>query len=578
MTWDLSVFYTGFDDPALRADIEAIKAAVSGAEAMLAVEESAKDKLEKFIDLEETVTKLLGSAFAYAQLTLEADNANEEALRVVDELSQLMVDVKLMNSRLTRYVGNVENLEDVIASSEKLTANAFILREDAKAAAHMLPAEMEKWLLKMSLNGGDAFSKLRDRLMGGHMVDYRGESLPLPAVRGLAYDADASVRKDAYEAELASYAKVETSMAYCLGAIKGEAHTMCELKDYPDPLTQTLDESRMDHETLDAMWTAIREALPDFRRYLRKKAELLGHKNGLPFYDLFAPMGESSRTYTAEEARELLVSTFTRISPDMGAFIDQAFENRWIDMYPRQGKSGGAFCWGSHDKKISRILTNFTGSFSDVCTLAHELGHAWHNRCMEQKPMLLADPPMPLAETASIFNETLLMNEVRKHADAATAFTLLESSLQDATQTIVDIYSRFLFESAVFEARKTHMPTAAELNQMMLDAQMQSYGEGLDPDVRHPGMWLCKGHYYSTGLHFYNFPYAFGHLFGLGVFAKYLEEGAAFLPRYNALLASCGADTIPNVAASVGIDVRDPDYWRSALSVIRKDIEAFVNA
>lgn len=576
MTWDLSIFYTGFDDPALRADIGAIRAAVAGVEALLAAQGDAAAKLEKLVGLTEEVNRLLGRAFAYAQLTLEADNTNAEALRVADELSQLMVDVQLMNSRTVRYVGSVENLEEVIASSEKLTANAFILREDAQAAAHMLPADMEKWLLKMSLNGGDAFSKLRDRLMGSHMVEYKGESLPLPAVRGMAYDADGTVRKVAYEAELASYAKVETAMAYCLGSIKGEAATLCELKGYADPLTQTLETSRMDHATLDAMWTAIREALPDFRRYLRKKAELLGHKNGLPFYDLFAPMGKSSRTYTAQEARALLVDTFTRISPDMGAFIDQAFENRWIDMYPRAGKSGGAFCWGSHEKKVSRILTNFTGSFSDVSTLAHELGHAWHNRCMEQKPLLLADPPMPLAETASIFNETLLMHEVRKHADADTAFTLLEGSLQDATQTIVDIYSRFLFESAVFEARKTHMPTAAELNRMMLDAQQEAYGDGLDPDVRHPGMWLCKSHYYSTGLHFYNFPYAFGHLFGLGVFSKYLEEGAAFLPRYNALLASCGADTIPNVAASVGIDVRDADYWRSALKVIRGDIEAFV--
>ncbi len=576
MTWDLSIFYTGFDDPALRADIGAIRAAVAGAEALLAAQGDAAAKLEKLVGLTEEVNRLLGRAFAYAQLTLEADNTNAEALRVADELSQLMVDVQLMNSRTVRYVGRVENLEEVIASSEKLTANAFILREDAQAAAHMLPADMEKWLLKMSLNGGDAFSKLRDRLMGSHMVEYKGESLPLPAVRGMAYDADGAVRKAAYEAELVSYAKVETAMAYCLGSIKGEAATLCELKGYADPLMQTLETSRMDHATLDAMWTAIREALPDFRRYLRKKAELLGHKNGLPFYDLFAPMGKSSRTYTAQEARALLVETFTRISPDMGAFIDQAFENRWIDMYPRAGKSGGAFCWGSHEKKVSRILTNFTGSFSDVSTLAHELGHAWHNRCMEQKPLLLADPPMPLAETASIFNETLLMHEVRKHADADTAFTLLEGSLQDATQTIVDIYSRFLFESAVFEARKTHMPTAAELNRMMLDAQQEAYGDGLDPDVRHPGMWLCKSHYYSTGLHFYNFPYAFGHLFGLGVFSKYLEEGAAFLPRYNALLASCGADTIPNVAASVGIDVRDADYWRSALKVIRGDIEAFV--
>jgi len=188
----------------------------------------------------------------------------------------------------------------------------------------------------------------------------------------------------------------------------------------------------------------------------------------------------------------------------------------------------------------------------------------------------MTEYPMPLAETASIFNETLLTHVVRKNADEATKFTILESILQDATQTIVDIYSRFLFESAVFEARKTHIPTADELNQMMLDAQAQSYGEGLDPDVRHCGMWVCKSHYYSTGRHFYNFPYAFGHLFALGVFSKYQEEGAAFLPKYDELLASCGSDTIPNVAASVGIDVRSADYWRSALSVIRSEVDEFM--
>ena len=578
MNWDLSVFYKDFNDPQLRADINAVKEILAGADKLLSGDDCVRTKLEKMIASEEEVSRLLNDAFGFIMLTLAVDATNEDALRLQGEMSQLMVGVQLNGSKFARFVGSIEHLDDVIAQSEVLTANAFHIHEMAQEAKHMLPAEMEEPVLRLQLDGGDAFSKLRDRLMGTHTVEMDGKTLPLPAVRGMAYDPDPAVRKAAYEAELASYQKVETSMAYCLSCIKGEATTLSGLRGYPDTLIQTLEESRMDKETLDAMLTAIREALPDFRRYMRKKAELLGHKNGLPFYDLFAPMGEVNTKYTMEEARELLVKTFNEVNPEMGDFIDNAFEQRWIDMFPREGKEGGAFCAGFYHKKISRIMTNFVGSFSDVSTLAHELGHAWHNRCMERKPCLQADAPMPLAETASIFNETLLSHVVRKSADEKTRFALLEGSLMEATQTIVDIYSRFLFESAVFEARKTHIPSADELNQMMLDAQAEAYGDGLDPEVRHPGMWICKSHYYSTGRHYYNFPYAFGHLFGLGVFQKYLQEGPAFMPVYDELLASCGSKSIPDVAASVGIDVRSADYWRSALSVIRKEVEEFLNA
>ena len=576
MTWDLSVFYSGFDDPALRGDLEKIREQLGQTEALLNAGVNDVQKLESIVAAEERLQNLLNRTYGYVELTLAADTENADALRCLDELSNLMEDVRLAHSQFVRYIGGVEDLDAKIRQSETLAQNAFILKEAAQEAGHMLPASMEKWMLRMSLNGGDAFSKMRDRLMGSHTVELDGKTLPLPAVRGMAYDPDPAVRKAAYEAELASYKKVETPMAYCLSCIKGEAQTLSELKGYPDILTQQLVESRMDQETLDAMWTAIREALPDFRRYLKRKAELLGHQNGLPFYDLFAPMGESTKKYTVDEAHALLVDVFTRVNPEMGRFIDHAFNNRWIDMFPREGKEGGAFCAGFHDMKISRVLTNFVGSFSDVSTLAHELGHGWHNHCLERKPLLMADPPMPLAETASIFNETMLSHEVRKTADEKTRFALLENSLMETTQVIVDIYSRFLFESAVIEARKTHIPTPAELNQMMLDAQEQSYGDGLDPEARHSGMWINKSHYYSTGRHFYNFPYAFGHLFGLGVFQKYLAEGPAFMPKYDELLASCGSGPIAEVAASVGIDVRSVDYWRSALDVARAEVDEFI--
>ena len=281
------------------------------------------------------------------------------------------------------------------------------------------------------------------------------------------------------------------------------------------------------------------------------------------------------KTYTVEEARAKLVYEMGKFTPRMAEFIDNAFEQRWIDLYPREGKTGGAFCSGSHRYDRSMVMTNFQGSFSDVSTLAHELGHAWHNRCMAGLPYALTGTPMPLAETASIFNETMLAHQVLASATEEEQFTLLESSLMEATQTVVDIYSRFLFESEVVETRADHVMTVDELKAAMLRAQEASYGDGLDKNIRHPYMWACKSHYYSSGLNFYNFPYAFGLLFGKGVFAQYLQKGEAFVDDYCRLLRSCGSDTIANVAASVGIDVRSADFWRSSLEVLKQDIDRF---
>jgi pepF/M3 family oligoendopeptidase len=574
-TWNLSVFYKGFDDPALRADIEAIRTMTAKGTEMVKQEMPTLQKLESIISTMEALTNKLFRAFMFCQLTLAVEAENREASRTLDELSILHVDEEVFYNACTRYIGTVDTLDDVIAQSKVLTANAFFLQEAKRQAAHMLPESMEKWMLRMSLSGSDSFQKLRDQLMGTLTVDMDGKTLPIPAVRGMAHDPDPDVRKRAYEAEMAAYPKVALPMAFCLGGIKGEAITMCEAKGYPDVLTQQLEESRMDKETLDAMWEACREALPDIRRYLRAKARLLGHKDGLPFYDLFAPVGNDIKKYTAEEARDLLLDTFDKAHPAMAEFMKHAFDNRWIDMYPHEGKEGGAFCSENHELDISRILTNFVGSFSDLSTLAHELGHAWHARCMQNVPLLMAQPPMPLAETASTFNETLLARTVLDTAEPEQAFSLLEGNLMESSQCVIDIYSRFLFENAVFEARKTHTPAVEELREMMLASQEEAYGDGLAADVRHPDMWINKVHYYMGGVHYYNFPYTFGLLFGLGVYQMYREEGAAFLPKYDALLSRCGSDSVANVAKSVGIDVHSIDYWRGALSVLRGEIDEF---
>ncbi len=573
--WDLSFLYSGFDDPQYEADLKALQEKIAAFGKLLETSGDDCNKLVSMMDANEEINRLLEKLSLFAGMTLAVDANNMDAARYDDKLNLIYNDLRLTQSAMIRYVGGLTNLEELIAASPKLQTVAFALREMAGEASHLMPAEIEPWMLQMRLSGGTAFSQLRDKLDSNHLVHYRGQDLPLPAVRGMAYDPDASVRKDAYEAEISSYKKIELPMSYCLNSIKMEARTMAKAKHYDSVLDMTLHQSRMDQETLDAMWTAIREYLPHFRRYLRAKAKYLGYEDGLPFYDLFAPVGHGGHTYTVEEARAKLLLEMGKFTPKMAAFMDNAFEQRWIDMYPREGKTGGAFCAGAHSYDRSLVMTNFQGSFSDVSTIAHELGHAWHNRCLAGLPYCMIETPMPLAETASIFNETMLAHQVLSSATEEEQFTLLENSLMEATQTVVDIYSRYLFENEVVDTRADHVMSVDELKDAMLRAQEASYGDGLAKDVRHPYMWACKSHYYSSDLNFYNFPYAFGLLFGKGVFAQYLRKGEAFVDDYCRLLRYCGSDTVANVAASVGIDVRSVDFWRSSLEVIKQDVDRF---
>ena len=574
-TWDLSFLYKSFDDPAFLQDLKALPEDVRRLSSATEGEGSDVEKLETMVSISEDITRRMEHLGGFCYFTLSVDAENAQAMRYLNQIQVLGNDVSLAMSEVQRFVQKIGNLEECIAASPLLASCGFALREMKEQACHLMDPAIEKWMLKMQLSGGQSFSRLRDQLDATHLVEYRGEKLPLSAVRGKAYDADAGVRRDAYEAELASYKAIELPMSYCLNSIKMEARTLAEARGYSSVLDMTLSQSRMDRECLDAMWSAIEESLPAFRRYLRKKGELLGHSNGLPFYDLFAPVGNGSLHFTLEEAHQKLLEEMGKFTPDMAAFMDHAFLNRWIDVDPRPGKSGGAFCAGIHDMDRSLILTNFQGSFSDVSTLAHELGHAWHNRCMAGLPALMTQTPMPLAETASIFNETVLSHQVLSSCPESLELNLLESGLMECTQTVVDIYSRFLFEREVVDTRADHAMSVEELKDCMIRAQKQTYGDGLDPDFMHPYMWACKSHYYSSDLNFYNFPYAFGLLFGKGVFARYLAEGVGFVPVYCQLLRSCGSDTITNVAASVGIDVRSRDFWRSSLRVIEKDIDRF---
>ena len=575
--WDLTVFYKDFDDPEFKDDLARLPKEIDAFTAAIAA--PAEDEVKKLVSLvhqEEALSNLFERLSLMIGLTLSVDANNKAANAAMAPLMRAVMGSSLASNAFSRYLASLENLDAIIDADDELKARAFALREAAEDAKHQLPEALEKPVLKMQLSGGEAFSQLRDKLDATLLVDYDGKQIPLSAVRALAYDGDADTRRRAYEAELASYKKIELPMSFCLNNLKAEGETMAALKGYKGVLDMALAHSRMDEKTLEAMWTAIREALPELREYFKAKGRLLGHENGLPFYDLFAPVGQSTRTYTVEEARALLLDLFGKFCPEMGEMMRTAFDEGWIDMYPREGKSGGAFCSGYYAKNISRVMTNFAGSASDVSTLAHELGHAFNNRMLHHKPIMMTETPMPLAETASTFNETLLISQLLKTATPEEELTLLDSCLTEQTQTMVDIYSRFLFEQKVVAAQADHALDVDELKETMLWAQEQSYGDGLDPEYRHPYMWACKSHYYSTGVHFYNFPYAFGGLFARGLYARYEKEGEAFVPVYCDLLSRFGSDTIANGTARVGIDVTPAAFWREAVESVLVQVRRFV--
>lgn len=329
----------------------------------------------------------------------------------------------------------------------------------------------------------------------------------------------------------------------------------------------------MDRKTLEIMNSTIEEYLPYFHKYYKRKAKLL-NKDKMCYYDLLAPLGDTVKKYTFEDAHSLLVNTFSSINEELSNFIDKAFKENWFDVYPREGKVGGALCADLPTKNCSRIFLNFNGSFSNIRTCAHELGHAYHGQFINHLPLLLRDAPTPICESASIFNETIFQQKILEYQE--DKLSMLDASIMESAQTIVDIYSRFLFEDKAIKIRESRSLTTDEIIDIMYEAQSKAYGDSIDKKYLHPYMWICKPHYYITDYHYYNFPYIFGLLFSKGLYALYEEDKINFFEKYKNFLSNTCNGNISEIVSPLGIDIHNKSFWKKSLDVIIKDIDLFL--
>jgi len=585
--WDVSVVFPSLESPEFDAGMQAATQAIDD---LVTLFDDHRIELKDSVSLDtatvasfETVIKRYNqvldqthvlSAYISSFVTTDTRNALAQAKR--SELQQQIVKLSLLDTRFTAWIGLLD-AEELIGLSTPAQDHAFMLRKAKKQALHLMTPAEEALAAELELSGGSAWAKLHSDVTSQLAVTVELEDgpqeMPMSAVRNLAHSPDRAVRQSGYEAEVAAWEAAEVPLAAALNSIKGQVNTLSERRGWDSALDAALFSNNMGRDSLDAMMQAVQEAYPDFRHYLKIKAQALGLPV-LAWYDLFAPLGASSGSWSYSDATAFIAQHFGSFSPKLADLANRASAEDWIDAEPRAGKVDGAFCMRLRAEE-SRILSNFKPSYSGMSTLAHELGHAYHNLNLADRTILQRQTPMTLAETASIFCETIVREAALELAGTQEQISILEASLQGGCQLVLDLPSRFLFEQAIFDKRRARELSPAEFKELLLEAQAATYGDGLDSETYHGHMWAMKPHYYSTGRSFYNYPYTFGWLFGLGLYARFKDDPETFKANYDELLSSTGMDNAAELAARFGIDIRSVAFWRSSLDLVRADIERF---
>jgi len=573
--WDLTPFFPGPESPELQSALETVRADISSLRELVdagGLESDFDQVIERLNELLERFSLL--EAYLYGEVAV--DSRNDAAQARLSELMQEAVGLSNLETRITAWLGTVD-VDELLGRSEQAREHEYAVRRAQIVAQHLMSQAEEDLAAELSLSGSTAWGKLHGDVTSRLMVtlELEGEErlLPMSEVRNLASNPDRDVRRRAYEVELEVWEQSAVPLAAAINSVKGATNALSARRNWGSALDQALFSNAIDGETLDAMLDAVRESLPDFRRYFHAKAYSLGIER-LAWYDVFAPLPGEGRVWSFEDSREFIVEQFGTYSDRMREYAERAFRENWIDAEPREGKRDGAFCMPVR-RDESRILANFTPAWIGVSTLAHELGHGYHNVNLASRTEIQKRTPMTLAETASIFCETIVREGALHEAEGSPAeqLEILEGSLQEAAGVCVDILSRFQFESRLLEGRARRELSVAELCELMLAAQRESYGDGLDGDALHPYMWAMKPHYYFAS--FYNFPYTFGLLFGLGLYARYESDPDEFRVGYDDLLSSTGLADAATLASRFGIDIHSPGFWRGSLDVIRAEIDRY---
>jgi len=586
MRWSLENIYPGgAESGAFAAELEGLQRDIEAFERSLRDAEDAPvtaDRLEQWTQAAQSILARLREAESFTACLTAADVNDRRAAALDDRVKNLAAAYQAALTLYDRVLGaaDEETWNDWLSSGTGPGAAAFYVAERRERAKEKLPPEQEALAGDLAVNGYHGWGELYHTVVGRtrfRAADETGETKTYSAgqMQNLLSHGDRGVRRAAFEAWEAEWGRQADLCAEALNRIAGFRLKLYFRRGWNSVLKEPLDMNRMRRETLEAMWAAVDESRPALVRYLNRKAELLGVER-LDWHDVEAPIGASARTVPYGEAAAFIVDRFRQFSPDMAALAERAFRERWIEAEDRGGKRPGGFCTSFPIAGETRIFMTYSGTASNVSTLAHELGHAYHQHVMNDLPPFAQEYAMNVAETASTFAEWIVSDSaVQAASDPAEKLALLDDQLQRAVAFFMNIRARFLFETRFYERRREGLLSADELCALMEEAQREAYAGALG--VWHPHFWASKLHFYLTDVPFYNFPYTFGFLFSSGIYARAAAEGPAFANRYAALLRDTGSMTVEDLAwKHLGVRLDDMAFWREAAAVPLKDIDTFL--
>jgi oligoendopeptidase F len=586
-TWNLdSLFPGGSQSPQFADFLRGLEAEIAAFQAYLketASTEGAKlpQKLADGVEMIQSILKKIREADSFIGC-LSADNQKDKkASQLNGQIKTLLADYQ---SALTQFDKLLIDMPDAnwneLLEQEPFQSVAFSLSERRALAKEKLSPELEALINDLAVDGYHGWGALYDTTVGQFRVTVEENGKRVELSAGQAFNKlhvpDYDQRTEMFRKWEEAWAEKADFCAEALNHLSGFRLQTYKKRGWSSIHKEPLDINRMNEETLRVMWDVIDQNKHIFVAYLNRKAKLLGLEK-LGWADVDAPIGGSVKKIAYDDGAELIVEQFNNFSPKMAEFSVKAFDQGWIEVEDRPGKRPGGFCTSFPIAGETRIFMTYGGTANNVSTLAHELGHAYHQQVMNDMPALAQEYAMNVAETASTFAEMIVSDATVKNAvNDDERISLLEDKIQRTIAYFMNIHARFIFETQFYEERRQGLVSVERLNEMMVDAQKEAFNDSLSS--YHPHFWAAKLHFYATEVPFYNFPYTFGYLFSAGIYARAVKEGAAFEDKYAALLRDTGSMTVEDLAAKhLSVDLTKPDFWQAAVDMAIEDVKQFMD-
>lgn len=583
INWDLeSIFAGGSSSESLQQELQQISTKMKEfhqlVDAFTPNAENQVEALSEILAVHEEIQKSFTECGSFIEALNSANIHDQQAKlltgQLYSNLPAFQLATTILNKKFASY--SEEEWQNLMTHFSQI---AFRLSEMRRDGQELLDEQSENIINTLALDGQSAWSQHYDTIVASIQIPFNGEMLSAgQAFNIMMSSQDKAVRQELFEKWEKAWSEKADIFADTLNHLDGFRLNNYKLHGVDDFLKQPLEYNRLDKETLDMMWGTIQKNKQPIIDFLTRKAQLFG-KDKMDWQDQDAPivLGDfEERRYTFDQAADFIVENFKKFSPKMSEFAQMAFDKAWIEAEDRPGKRPGGYCTSLPKSQESRIFMTYGESVNEVSTLAHELGHAFHSHVMWDLPTLNQDYAMNVAETASTFAELIVADATLKEAKTdEEKINLLDVKLQNAVAMFMNIHARFIFESNFYAARQKGLVATDEITRLMVEAQKEAYIDGLGS--YHPHFWAAKLHFFIDEVPFYNFPYTFGYLFSLGIYAKASQHADGFEDQYIALLRDTASMTTEELAKKhLDTDLHQATFWQAGIDMVLKDITTFM--